>query len=185
MRRARELWVIVYLIPLAFLGVFYVYPLLSIFDVSLRPAGILDLSAFVRLLSSDYYIGTLLFTVYQAALSTAVTLLLATPCAFVFARYRFRGKTLLLSLATLPFVLPTVVVALAFATLLGGERLAQRYAQDAVFTGIRADPTRAYVGDDHHRARLLQFCGGAAHHNGLLVVGWFQRRRGRSLPWGG
>jgi len=119
MRRARELWVIVYLIPLAFLGVFYVYPLLSIFDVSLRPAGILDLSAFVRLLSSDYYIGTLLFTVYQAALSTAVTLLLATPCAFVFARYRFRGKTLLLSLATLPFVLPTVVVALAFATLLG------------------------------------------------------------------
>lgn len=122
-RRARDLRGIVYLAPLAFLGVFYVYPLLSIFDVSLRPAGLLDLSAFVRLLSSDYYIGTLLFTVYQAALSTAVTLLLATPCAFVFARYRFRGKTLLLSLATLPFVLPTVVVALAFATLLGAKGL--------------------------------------------------------------
>ena len=119
MRRARELWIVVFLLPLAFLGLFYVYPLLSIFDVSLRPAGFLDLSAFVRLLSSDYYIGTLLFTAYQAALSTAVTLLLATPCAFVFARYQFRGKTLLLSLATLPFVLPTVVVALAFATLLG------------------------------------------------------------------
>ena len=89
----------------------------------MRPAGWLDLSAFVRLLSSDYYIGTLLFTVYQAALSTAVTLLLATPCAFVFARYRFRGKSLLLSLATLPFVLPTVVVALAFATLLGVDGL--------------------------------------------------------------
>lgn len=119
MQRARQLWIVVFLLPLAFLGIFYVYPLLSIFDVSLRPAGILDLSAFLRLLSSDYYIGTLLFTVYQAALSTAVTLLLATPCAFVFARYQFRGKSLLLSLATLPFVLPTVVVALAFATLLG------------------------------------------------------------------
>ncbi len=123
MRRARELWIVVFLIPLAFLGIFYVYPLLSIFDVSLRPAGLLDLSAFVQLLSSDYYVGTLLFTVYQAALSTAVTLLLATPCAFVFARYQFRGKTLLLSLATLPFVLPTVVVALAFATLLGKNGL--------------------------------------------------------------
>ena len=123
MRRARELWIVVFLLPLTFLGIFYVYPLLSIFDVSLRPAGMLDLSAFVQLLSSDYYIGTLLFTVYQAALSTAVTLLLATPCAFVFARYRFRGKTLLLSLATLPFVLPTVVVALAFATLLGKNGL--------------------------------------------------------------
>ena len=122
-RRARQLWIVVFLLPLVFLGIFYVYPLLSIFDVSLRPAGFLDLSAFLRLLSSDYYIGTLLFTVYQAALSTAVTLVLATPCAFVFARYRFRGKSLLLSLATLPFVLPTVVVALAFATLLGKNGL--------------------------------------------------------------
>ena len=122
-RRARDFWGIVYLLPLVFLGVFYVYPLLSIFDVSLRPDGVLDLSAFVRLLTSDYYSGTLLFTVYQAALSTAFTLLLATPCAFVFARYQFRGKTLLLSLATLPFVLPTVVVALAFATLLGSDGL--------------------------------------------------------------
>ncbi len=122
-RRARDFWGIVYLLPLVFLGVFYVYPLLSILDVSLRPDGVLDLSAFVRLLTSDYYSGTLLFTVYQAALSTAFTLLLATPCAFVFARYQFRGKTLLLSLATLPFVLPTVVVALAFATLLGSDGL--------------------------------------------------------------
>ena len=117
--RLREFWVAVYLVPLAFLGVFFVYPLLSILDVSLRPDGALDLSGFVRLLSTDYYIGTLLFTIYQALLSTALTLLLATPCAFVIARYRFRGKSILLSLATLPFVLPTVVVALAFATLLG------------------------------------------------------------------
>jgi len=118
-RRARYIWRTVYLAPVAFLAVFYVYPLLSLFDISLRPAGLLDLSGFVRLLSTDFYLRTLLFTVYQAALSTAFTLLLALPCAFVFARYRFRGKSLLLSLATLPFVLPTVVVALAFASLLG------------------------------------------------------------------
>ncbi len=108
-----------YLLPLLFLGIFFLYPLLTIFDISLRPAGELDLSAFGRLISSDYYIETLLFTCYQAALSTGLTLLLATPCAFVFVRYRFAGKSLLLSLATLPFVLPTVVVALAFASLTG------------------------------------------------------------------
>ena len=114
---------LLYLLPLVFLGVFYFYPLLSLFDISLRPGGTLDLSAFLRLIESNYYIGTLLFTVYQATLSTALTLLLALPCAYVFARYRFKGKTLLLSLATLPFVLPTVVVALAFAALLGGNGL--------------------------------------------------------------
>ena len=114
---------LLYLLPLAFLGLFYVFPLLTIFDISLRPAGAVDLSAFVQLLSSDYYTGTLAFTVYQAALSTAATLLLAVPSAYVFVRYQFPGKSLLLSLATLPFVLPTVVVALAFTALLGHNGL--------------------------------------------------------------
>ena len=123
MRELRKLWYLIYLLPLAFLGVFYVYPLLTIFDISLRPNGMLDLSAFSRLLASNYYLGTLLFTVYQAVISTFATLLLALPCAYVFARYRFRGRSLLLSLATLPFVLPTVVVALAFAALLGSNGL--------------------------------------------------------------
>ena len=114
---------LLYLLPLAFLGAFYLYPLLSIFDISLRPEGALDLSAFLRLLSGDYYLRTLAFTVYQALLSTALTILLALPCAFVFARYRFRGRSLLLALATLPFVLPATVVALAFAALLGDSGL--------------------------------------------------------------
>ena len=113
----------VFALPLVFLGIFFVYPLLAIFDISLRPDGALDLSAFGRLFGSDYYLGTLVFTCWQAALSTVATLLLATPCAFVFARYDFPAKSLLLSLATLPFVLPTVVVALAFASLLGGKGL--------------------------------------------------------------
>ena len=114
---------LVYLIPLVFLGAFFLYPLLTLFDISLRPDGALDLSAFVRLLSSDYYIGTFVFTVYQALISTVLTVALALPCAFVFARYRFPGKSLLLSLATLPFVLPTVVVALAFAVVFGESGL--------------------------------------------------------------
>ena len=148
MRRARGLWIGIYLIPLAFLSLFYLYPLLSILDVSLRPAGALDLSGFVRLLSTDYYLGTLLFTVYQAVLSTAFTLLLATPCAFVFARYRFPGKSLLLSLATLPFVLPTVVVALAFASLLGKNGLLNDVAKSLFsldYSPIQLERTLAMI----------------------------------------
>ncbi len=114
---------LVFLLPLAFLGVFFIFPILALFDISLRPDGALDLSAFARLLTSDYYLGTLLFTVYQALISTIATLLLALPCAYVFARYRFPGRSLLLSLATLPFVLPTVVVALAFSAVLGERGL--------------------------------------------------------------
>lgn len=55
----------------------------------------------------------------QALLSTALALALGLPMANVLTRYRFPGRRWALALATVPFVLPTVVVALAFRALLG------------------------------------------------------------------
>jgi thiamine transport system permease protein len=43
------------------------------------------------------------------------------PAAYVFGRYDFRGKSLLRALTTIPFVLPTMVVAAAFTALLGPQ----------------------------------------------------------------
>ncbi|MEZ4667716.1 MAG: hypothetical protein R3E39_07345 [Anaerolineae bacterium] len=107
------------LAPLLFLTLFFLYPLLFIFTVSLAPQGQLDLSSFARVVTSSYYRETLWFTLYQALLSTGLTVGLALPVAYVFARYHFPGKSLFLSLSTLPFVLPTVVVAAAFTALIG------------------------------------------------------------------
>ena len=145
---ARSRWQIIYLLPVLFLAAFYVYPLLTIFDISLRPDGALDLSSFAQLFSSNYYIGTLLFTFWQALLSTALTIALALPCAYVFARYRFKGKSILLSLSILPFVLPTVVVAMAFMSLLGkrglvNDLLATLFSLD--YTPIQLERTLAIV----------------------------------------
>ena len=58
------------------------------------------------------------FTLWQAAASTVLTLLLGLLPAFVLARYRFPGRALVLALVTVPFVLPTVVVGSAFLALL-------------------------------------------------------------------
>ncbi len=107
------------LIPLIFLAVFFFYPLASIMLLSLAPEGRPDLSAFNAVLSTRRYLDTLWFTTWQALLSTLLTISLALPGAYVFTRFRFPGKSLLLSLATLPFVLPTVVVAAAFTALVG------------------------------------------------------------------
>lgn len=111
-------WYGLLLVPLLFLAVFFLYPLFAIFEFSLFQDEQLDLSGFVRLVSSSYYRDTLVFTIFQASLSTILTITLALPAAYVFTRYKFPGKSLLLSLATLPFVLPTVVVAAAFKVLL-------------------------------------------------------------------
>src|SRR5688500_18757109 len=110
---------LLFALPLLFLAIFFFYPLISIFGVSLAPEGQIDLSGFAELVTSSYYRDTLWFTVWQAALSTVLTLALAIPGAYVFARFKFPGKSLLLSLATLPFVRPTVVVAAAFLALIG------------------------------------------------------------------
>ena len=123
MRLPERWWYGLYLIPLVFLILFFLYPLASILDVSLRPDGEFDPSGFVRLFTTSYYAETLLFTVYQALLSTALTIALVMPSAYVMTRFHFRGKSLLMSLSTLPFVLPTVVVAVAFMSLIGQRGL--------------------------------------------------------------
>ncbi len=108
-----------YLLPFLFLALFFFYPLLAILGLSFAPEGRFDLAALSKLVGSSYYGRTLWFTVWQAAASTGLTLLLALPGAYLFARYRFPGKTLLRALTTIPFVLPTVVVANAFLAWLG------------------------------------------------------------------
>ena len=113
-------------LPLFYLIVFFVYPLIAIGTLSFMTDGQLDVAAFQRIISRAYYRERLLFTVGQAALSTLLTLGLALPAAHVMATYRFRGKAALLNLATLPFVLPTVVVAAAFKALLGNLGVVNR-----------------------------------------------------------
>ena len=116
---SRYLPAIYYLIPITFLLLFYFYPLFSIFNLSFAPDGQFDLVALESLITASYFLKTLWFTIWQAALSTVLTLGLALPAAYIFARYHFPGKTLLRSITTIPFVLPTVVVANAFTALLG------------------------------------------------------------------
>ena len=130
----RILWRGVLLAPLLFLALFFIYPLLTILGVSLAPQGQLDLSGFTHLVTTDYYLNTLTFTLVQAVLSTVLTLALALPSAYVFTRYAFPGKSLLLSLATLPFVLPTVVVAAAFTSLVGPRGLLNTFLMSTFAT---------------------------------------------------
>jgi thiamine transport system permease protein len=110
-----------YLLPLAFLGLFFFYPLATIIRESFAPGGQLDLTGLRALWQEAYFGRVLWFTTWQASVSTLLTLLAGMPAAYVFAHYRFPGKGLLQALTTIPFVLPTVVVAAAFTALLGSR----------------------------------------------------------------
>ncbi|HFD39018.1 MAG TPA: iron ABC transporter permease [Anaerolineae bacterium] len=136
-RRAAQL---IYLLPAAFLLLFFFYPLVEILRLSLAPQGRLDLSPFGALLRDPYYARLLAVTTAQATLSTLLTLLVGMPAAYAFAHYEFRAKSLLRALTTIPFVLPTMVVAAAFQALLGpGGFLNERLM---ALLGLDAPPLR-------------------------------------------
>ncbi|MCT2594206.1 iron ABC transporter permease [Streptomyces sp. N2-109] len=106
-------------VPLAFFALFFAYPVAAIVGRGLREGGHWQLGGLTEVLSDPGTLHVLWFTVWQAAASTGLTLLIALPGAYVFARFDFPGKQLLRALVTVPFVLPTVVVGSAFLGLLG------------------------------------------------------------------
>ena len=108
-----------WLIPLAFLGLFYFYPLASIFGLSLARSEAGALEPFAEAIASPSVRGVLGFTIWQAILSTLLTLLVGLPGAYLLARFDFRGKSLLRAMTGVPFVMPTLVVAAGFNALLG------------------------------------------------------------------
>ncbi|HEX7394253.1 MAG TPA: iron ABC transporter permease [Anaerolineaceae bacterium] len=101
--------------PFLFLAYFFFYPLISILGM----AGQAALSGTLKIDFWGEIWPALVFTVWQAVLSTLLTMLVGLPAAFLFARFRFWGKSLLRVVTTLPFILPTVVVAASFNALLG------------------------------------------------------------------
>jgi thiamine transport system permease protein len=112
---------LVYGLPLLFLAVFFIYPLAAILRLSF--AGSASGAGLGALVADSYYLNVISFSAWQAGLSTLLTLALGLPAAYVFAHYAFPGKALLRAVATIPFVMPTVVVAAAFMALLGPNGL--------------------------------------------------------------
>ena len=117
--RAALVRVALVIAPVAFLGAFFVYPVVAILGRGLVPRGHPDFGALGDVLTDTGLRRVAWFTLWQALLSTVLTLLVGLPAAFVVARFTFPGRALLRSLLLVPFVLPTVVVATAFEALLG------------------------------------------------------------------
>ncbi len=119
MQNKRSVTVLLWCAPLIFLAIFYFYPLGSILKLSLARSEAGALAPFVEAITSPSVHRVLGFTIWQAFLSTILTLLLGLPGAYLLARFDFRGKTLLRALTGVPFVMPTLVVAASFNALLG------------------------------------------------------------------
>jgi thiamine transport system permease protein len=114
-------WLLIAGIPVTMFALFFFYPVGSLIGRGLFPGGVLDLSGVWEVLGKPRVQRITLFTMWQAALSAALAVVLGLPGAYLLYRCRFRGRSAVRALVTVPFVLPTIVVALAFRTLFAAD----------------------------------------------------------------
>lgn len=98
------LLLIVFLVfPVVFVNALYLFTGNSFFETIMSPS--------IRFI--------LQFTLGQAILSTLMAVLIGLPGAFLIARLRFRGKSLVRAMMIVPFVLPPIVVVVGFLEMFG------------------------------------------------------------------
>ncbi|MEV5266211.1 iron ABC transporter permease, partial [Streptomyces werraensis] len=122
-------------VPAAFFAVFFAYPVAAIVARGLKADGGWQPGRIADVLAQSDLRQVLWFTTWQALLSTALTLVIALPGAYVLARFDFLGRQALRAVITVPFVLPTVVVGTAFMALVGRGGLLDE------LWGVRLDTT--------------------------------------------
>lgn len=104
-------WAAATAVPAAFIVIFFVYPVGTMLWRGLDAVG--------EALGNTAIRGVLWFTAWQAAVSTALTLAVGMGGAAMLARLRPRSRRIVRAAVTVPFVLPTVVVAGAFNAAFG------------------------------------------------------------------
>jgi thiamine transport system permease protein len=101
--------------PAVFVALFFAWPVAAIVARGLRRGGVADVVRDRALRKVAW------FTLWQAVVSTLLTLAAGLPLAFVLSRYRFTGRRFVESAMIVPFVLPTVAVGAAYRALLPGR----------------------------------------------------------------
>ena len=97
--------------PIIFIFAFVVAPVLNIFVSSLQFESL-------NLLRTQAIRNVVWFTTWQSLVSTALALTVALPLAFVTSNFQFKAQSLTTSLISLPFILPSIVVGVAFLQIL-------------------------------------------------------------------
>ncbi|WP_438270899.1 sulfate ABC transporter permease subunit CysW [Rhodomicrobium lacus] len=114
------------LVALGFLTLFIVVPLTAVFVQAFSKGWFAYFSA----LTDPDAISAIRLTILVAAASVAVNLFFGVIAAWTITKYRFPGKTLLVTLIDLPFSISPVVSGLVFVLLFGLQGFFGHWLQD-------------------------------------------------------
>jgi sulfate transport system permease protein len=104
-------------VALGFLGAFLVAPLVTVFGSALSKG----LSAYFDALSDDEALSAIRLTLLTASIAVPLNLVFGVVAAWLFAKYDFPGKSVLITLVDLPFSVSPVISGLVFVLLFGAQ----------------------------------------------------------------
>jgi sulfate transport system permease protein len=107
-------WIVIG-ISLAFLGVFLVLPLVTVF-VQAFSRGVVP---YFNALTDPDAVSAIKLTLLVAAISVSLNLIFGVIAAWAIAKFEFPGKSLLITLIDLPFSVSPVISGLVFVLLFG------------------------------------------------------------------
>jgi sulfate transport system permease protein len=122
-RRTRPLngsavarWALIGL-ALLFLGVFLVVPLVAVFTFAFQKGW----AAYTSAITDPETLSAMRLTLMAAAISVPLNVVFGLAAAWLIARFRFRGRALLMTLIDLPFSVSPVIAGLIFVLLFGRQ----------------------------------------------------------------
>jgi len=125
-RKSRfDLWTLVTLGLLGLYGIFLIYPMMNLLTQAVidKETGQFTLAYFIKFFSKPYYFNTLLNSFKVTSIVTILTIIVATPLAYIFARYKIKGKKILNVLIILSSMSAPFIGAYSWILLLGRSGL--------------------------------------------------------------
>jgi iron(III) transport system permease protein len=141
-----DLWTLVMFGLLGLYGVFLIYPMMNLLAQAVidKETGAFTLAYFVEFFSTPYYFNTLINSFKVTFWVTILTVIIATPLAYIFARYEIKGKGLLRILIILSSMSAPFIGAYSWILLLGRNGVITVFFRDML--GIAIPNIYGFIG---------------------------------------
>lgn len=132
----KDVWLVVSVVILALYALFMIYPLFMLLrNAVIDSGGQFTLDYFVKFLSKQYYLGTVLNSFKVSISATILTMVIGVPLAYFYNMYEIKGARFLQIIIILCSMSAPFIGAYSWILLLGRNGLITSFVKD--LTGIK------------------------------------------------
>lgn len=132
----KDVWMVISAVILALYALFMIYPLFMLLrNAVIDSGGQFTLDYFVKFLSKQYYLGTVLNSFKVSISATILTMIIGVPLAYFYNMYEIKGARFLQIIIILCSMSAPFIGAYSWILLLGRNGLITNFVKD--LTGIK------------------------------------------------